>query len=101
MTRKIRWCVQRTSVCCRPESTRVKSQGAIESGMRSGKGRDDGPFFFACPGRSARVPGTGADLSLHGVVFAILCPGLAGGGGPGGGGQPQPIMLLAVGVEPL
>src|SRR5216683_6200157 len=25
----------------------------VWSGMRSGGGRDDGPFFFACPGRSA------------------------------------------------
>ena len=41
-------------------------------------GRDDGPFFFSCPERNAaRVLRTGAQSTLHGVVFAILCPGPA------------------------
>jgi hypothetical protein len=41
-------------------------------------GRDDRPFFFSCPGRkAARVLRTGAQSTLHGVVFAILCPGPA------------------------
>src|SRR6266436_8181315 len=41
-------------------------------------GRDDGPFFFSCPERNAaRVPRAGAHFTLHGVVFAILCPGPA------------------------
>src|SRR6267142_4413421 len=40
-------------------------------------GRDDGPFFFSCPERNAaRVLRAGAHFTLHGVVFAILCPGL-------------------------
>jgi len=36
-------------------------------------GRDDGPFFFSCPGYSAAGPG---HSTLHGVVFAILYPAL-------------------------
>jgi hypothetical protein len=41
-------------------------------------GRDDGPFFFSCPERNAaRVLRAGAHFTLHGVVFAILCPGPA------------------------
>src|SRR3977135_2946407 len=41
-------------------------------------GRDDGPFFFSCPERNAaRVLRAGAHLTLHGVVFASLCPGRA------------------------
>src|SRR6267142_4100476 len=34
--------------------------------------------FFSCPERNAaRVPRAGAHFTLHGVVFAILCPGPA------------------------
>jgi hypothetical protein len=48
------------------------------SGMRSGWGRDDGAFSFSCPGRSAaRVLRAGVRSTLHGVVFAIFCPGPA------------------------
>jgi transposase len=47
-------------------------------GTRLGWDGDDGPFFFSCPGRSAaRVLQDGAHPTLHGVVFAILCPGPA------------------------
>src|SRR5258708_25416729 len=53
----------------------IQNSSALER-MRLGWGRDDGPLFFSCPGRSAaRVLRAGADSTLHGVVFAIFCPG--------------------------
>ena len=46
--------------------------------MRLGWGRDDGPFFFSCPGRKPHERcEPGAHSTLHGVVFAILCLGSA------------------------
>ncbi len=40
-------------------------------------GRDDGPFFFSCPGRKQHECGEPAHSTLHGVVFAFLCLGSA------------------------
>ena len=46
--------------------------------MRLGWGRDDGPFFFSCPGRKPHERCERGPIStLHGVVFAILCLGSA------------------------
>jgi hypothetical protein len=39
-------------------------------------GRGDGPFFLSCPGSKQPACCDPAPiLTLHGVVFAILCPG--------------------------
>ncbi|MEH2608061.1 hypothetical protein V1293_000350 [Bradyrhizobium sp. AZCC 1693] len=45
--------------------------------MRSGWAVTTDHFFFSYPGRSAaRVLRAGTHSTLHGVVFAILCPTL-------------------------
>src|SRR6266849_88520 len=50
----------------------------VWSGMRSGGGRDDGPFSSRAPDAARHeCCEPGAHSTLHGVVFAILCPGLA------------------------
>jgi hypothetical protein len=48
--------------------------------MRLGWGHDDGAFFFSRPDaaqQECREPGFTLLSTLHGVVFAIFCPGPA------------------------
>ena len=54
----------------------VLKRNASWSGMRLGWGRDDGPFFFSCPGRKPRERCEATFYFAWGC-FAILCLGSA------------------------